>query len=130
MEAFQDAKHETEYSQLLNQSMTIDPILDFLDKHMAQASDSVKDTLLRGLTGFIRDDASKYDLDALNRYYQMAGQDIHQALASCSSFYPFSFPLFTSFYRPCPAYPPKRCPPAGGIFFCIRGNDLPCSSVL
>lgn len=130
MEAFQDAKLETEYSQLLNQSMTIDPILDFLDKHMAQASDSVKDTLLRGLTGFIRDDASKYDLDALNRYYQMAGQDIHQALASCSSFYPFSFPFFTSFYRPCPAYPPKRCPPAGGIFFCIRGNDLPCSSVL
>lgn len=58
MEAFQDAKLETEYSQLLNQSMTIDPILDFLDKHMAQASDSVKDTLLRGLTGFIRDDAS------------------------------------------------------------------------
>lgn len=82
MEAFQDAKLETEYSQLLNQSMTIDPILDFLDKHMAQASDSVKDTLLRGLTGFIRDDASKYDLDALNRYYQMAGQDIHQALAA------------------------------------------------
>lgn len=82
MEAFQDAKLETEYSQLLNQSMTIDPILDFLDKHMAQASDSVKDMLLRGLTGFIRDDASKYDLDALNRYYQMAGQDIHQALAS------------------------------------------------
>lgn len=82
MEAFQDAKLETEYSQLLNQSMTIEPILDFLDEHMAQASDSVKDTLLRGLTGFIRDDASKYDLDALNRYYQMAGQDIHQALAS------------------------------------------------
>jgi len=82
MEAFQDAKLETEYSQLLNQSMTIDPILNFLDKHMAQALNSVKDTLLRGLTGFIRDDASKYDLDALNRYYQMAGQDIHQALAS------------------------------------------------
>lgn len=82
MDAFNDAKIELEYSQLLNQSMTIDPIVKFLDAHMAQASDSVKDTLLRGLTGFIRDDASQYDLDALNRYYQMAGQDIHQALAS------------------------------------------------
>lgn len=82
MEAFQDAALEAEYSQLLSQSMTIDPILEFLDAHMAQASDDVKDTLLRGLTGFIRDDASQYDLDALNRYYQMAGQDIHKALAA------------------------------------------------
>lgn len=82
MAEFTDAQTELEYSELLGQSTTIQPILDYLDQHLAQASDSVKDTLLRGLTGFIRDDVSQYDLDALNHYYQMAGQDIHEALAS------------------------------------------------
>lgn len=80
--AVSDAQLERAYADVLAQADTIQPVLDFLDQHLAAASPAVQDTLLRGLTGLIRDDPSRYDLDALGRYYQMAGQDIQSALAS------------------------------------------------
>lgn len=80
--AVSDAQIERAYADVLAQAATIQPVLDFLDQHLAGASPEVQDTLLRGLTGFIQDDPSQYDLAALGRYYQMAGQDIHKALDS------------------------------------------------
>lgn len=74
------AQMEQEYYEVLMSATDIQPILDYLDVHLATAAPEVQSTLLRGLTGFIRGESEQYDLKALNRYYQMAGQDIFEQL--------------------------------------------------
>lgn len=79
-EEYMDAQMISEYYELLMNATNVQEILDYLDKHLEQASITVQDTLLKGLTGYIKTDLKMYDLDKLNIYYKRIGKDIYEEL--------------------------------------------------
>ena len=52
-EAYQSAVLLDGYNELLQTTVEVEPILAFLEEHLAGASAEVQDTMLRGLTGFL-----------------------------------------------------------------------------
>ena len=55
-------------------------ILNYLDSHLNKLSDEGNEILLKGLTGYIKDDYKNYDLNQLNKYYRMMNKDIYKEL--------------------------------------------------
>ena len=75
MQAYECAQLLDTYYQLLIQSDTVGPILDFLDIHFPQADPQVQDTMLQGLTGFLEDgQEGSVDWARVAAYYEQAGQ--------------------------------------------------------
>lgn len=71
-----DDKKLDEYYKVLMNATDIEEILDYLDTNLKDSSKEVQETLLKGLTGYIKDDYDKYNLDKLNNYYNIVGKDI------------------------------------------------------
>lgn len=76
LEAVESAALLDEYYALLLTSDTVEPLLAFLDEHLAQAEPETQEILLLGLTGFLQGGEEPIDLERLEPYYAMAGQEI------------------------------------------------------
>lgn len=73
MEAYESSCFLNQYYQLLLQSDRVEPVLDFMDRHFANASDEERDTMLRGLAGLLQDYEETVDWDRVFAFYQTAG---------------------------------------------------------
>lgn len=76
MEQYQNSQFLDAYYQLLLSSFTAEPVLDFLDEHLASASPEEQDVLLKGLYGFIQDSDEGLDWQQIASFYKTAGQDV------------------------------------------------------
>lgn len=77
---YQRAMLLNDYYEILIRAESVDPILAFLDEHLAGACPEDQTVMLSGLTGFIKGPKENYDTKTLEKYYQMAGQSMEQAL--------------------------------------------------
>ncbi|NCB64191.1 MAG: DUF4179 domain-containing protein, partial [Clostridia bacterium] len=76
LEQYRSAQLLNEYQELLLQSFSVDPILEFLDGHLADATPEEQDAMLRGLTGFLDGGWTEIDTARLAPYYALAGQEL------------------------------------------------------
>lgn len=79
-EAYRENKVLNEYNDILMNSTEIQDVLNYLDANLNKLSDEGNETLLKGLTGYIKDDYKNYDLNKLNKYYKMMDKDIYKEL--------------------------------------------------
>ena len=75
-EAYQSAVLLDGYNELLQTTVEVEPILAFLEEHLAGASAEVQDTMLRGLTGFLDGNEAGLDWERIAACYAMAGQTL------------------------------------------------------
>lgn len=75
-EAYQSAVLLDGYNELLQTTVEVEPILAFLEEHLAGASAEVQDTMLRGLTGFLDGNETGLDWERIAACYAMAGQTL------------------------------------------------------
>ena len=75
-EAYQSAVLLDGYNDLLQTTVEVEPILTFLEEHLAGASAEVQDTMLRGLTGFLDGNEAGLDWERIAACYAMAGQTL------------------------------------------------------
>lgn len=80
IEAYESSRFLDQYYQVLKQADSIEPVLDFLDQHFAQASPQEQDTMLRGLTGLLEDEAEEVDWERAAAFYRAAGQELPEQL--------------------------------------------------
>ena len=64
-----------EYYQLLLSSASVEPVLDFMDRHFPSAGPEERDTMLRGLTGLLEDYEEEADWARIASFYRSAGQE-------------------------------------------------------
>ena len=76
MEQYQSGQFLDEYYQLLLASPDVQPILDFLNEHLAGASSEEQQILLDGLSGFIQDTDEELDWSQIASLYQTANLDV------------------------------------------------------
>lgn len=81
LQAYESARLLDSYYELLITSHTVDPVLDFLDIHFAQATPQEQDTMLRGLTGFLEGGGEEVDWNRIFTYYQQAGQPLPASIS-------------------------------------------------
>lgn len=74
-EAYQSAVLLDGYNELLQTTVEVEPILAFLEEHLAGASAEVQDTMLRGLTGFLDGNETGLDWERIAACYAMGGTD-------------------------------------------------------
>lgn len=68
-EAYQSAVLLDGYNDLLQTTVEVEPILAFLEEHLAGASAEVQDTMLRGLTGFLDGNEAGLDWERIAACY-------------------------------------------------------------
>ena len=76
MEQYRSAQFLDGYYQLLISSTTAEPVIAFLQEHLAGASPEEQQVLLDGLSGFIQDADEELDWEQIAALYQAASQDI------------------------------------------------------
>lgn len=76
MEDYQSSRFLNEYYQVLLNSTTAEPVLDFLDQHFADASVQEREEMLRGLTGFLEDYHEDMDWEKAASFYRMADEPL------------------------------------------------------
>lgn len=81
LQAYENTRLLDAYYELLITSHTAQPVLDFLDTHLAQASPQAQDEMLRGLAGFLADGQEAVDWSKVAGYYQQAGQTPPESIA-------------------------------------------------
>ena len=74
MEDYQSNAFLNEYYQVLLNSTTAEPVLDFLDQHFADANAQEREEMLRGLTGFLEDYHEDVDWEKAASFYRMADE--------------------------------------------------------
>ena len=63
-----------QYAQILREADSLEPVLDFLDRHFAGATREEQDVMLAGLSGFLEDEEGA-DWDQIASFYRLAGQE-------------------------------------------------------
>ena len=76
MEDYQSNAFLNEYHQILLNSTTAEPVLDFLDQHFADANAQEREEMLRGLTGFLEDYHEDVDWEKAASFYRMADEPL------------------------------------------------------
>ena len=73
MEDYESDRFLDRYYQLLLQSERVEPVLDFLDQFFADARDEERETMLRGLEGFLADYEEEVNWEKVFSFYQWMG---------------------------------------------------------
>ena len=76
VEAYETDRFLNEYYELLLNSTTAEPVLDFMEQHFAQSNEEEQDTMLRGLSGLLQDYEEEVDWERAASFYQLAGQEL------------------------------------------------------
>ena len=76
MEQYESDRFLDEYYQLLLSASTAEPVISFLNKHLASASSEEQQVLLDGLSGFLQDTDEALDWNQIAGLYRTAGQDV------------------------------------------------------
>ena len=76
MEQYQNSEFLNEYNQLLLTSAAAEPVLAFVEAHIAGANSEEQDILLSGLYGFLQDTDEDLDWSRVASIYQAAQQEI------------------------------------------------------
>ena len=74
MEAYRDSLFLDQFYDLLISVSTVEPVLDFMDRHFARADEAAQDTMLRGLEGLLEDE-EEADWARAAAFYEMAGRE-------------------------------------------------------
>ena len=76
LEQYQSSQFLNEYQQILLTSVTAEPVLAFVEAHIADASAKEQEALLNGVYGFVQDTDEELDWNRIASLYQAAKQDI------------------------------------------------------
>ena len=76
MEQYESDRFLDEYYQLLLSASTAEPVISFLNEHLASASSEEQQVLLDGLSGFLQDTDEALDWNQIAGLYRTAGQDV------------------------------------------------------
>ena len=76
MEQYESDRFLDEYYQLLLSASTAEPVIAFLNEHLASASSEEQQVLLDGLSGFLQDTDEALDWNQIAGLYRTAGQDV------------------------------------------------------
>ena len=76
MEQYESSQFLAEYDRLLTSSFTAEPVLDFLEQHLAGAAPEEQEVLLNGLHGFIQNTDEDLDWNQIASFYQTANRGV------------------------------------------------------
>ena len=74
MEDYESSCLLDRYARVLHEADTLEPVLDFLDRHFAEATREEREVMLAGLSGWLTGEEGA-DWERITSFYRLAGQE-------------------------------------------------------